>query len=136
MPTDHDDSLDASVDEILEKFGQIPDDFPKTPLPGSVSGSAPKFLAVHFNGKFYETGCSPPEVIERYEVCQNLAEQLAQKSLESKAGKRSHMSEEAILAQYLPRLIATRWVSEAEARWVIRRVAAILQWPAPATATE
>lgn len=136
MPTDHDDSLDASVDEILEKFGQIPDDFPRTPIPGAVPGVAPKFLAVRFNDKFYETGCSPPEVVERFEICEDLAEQLAQKSLESKAGKRSHMTEKAILAQYLPRLIATRWVSEAEARWVIRRVAAILNWPVPEAARE
>jgi hypothetical protein len=44
------------------------------------------------------------------------------------------MSEVAILEQYLPRLIRTGWTSEAEARWVIRRVAQLLEWRFPAAA--
>lgn len=51
-------------------------------------------------------------------------------------GKRSHLSEVAILDQYLPRLIATKWTTEAEARWTIRRVAAMLSWPVPPDALE
>lgn len=57
--------------------------------------------------------------------------QLAAKSIESKHGKRSHMTELAILEQYLQRLIATRWTSEAEARFIIRRAAELLNWPVP-----
>jgi hypothetical protein len=69
-------------------------------------------------------------------MCEDLAEQLVAKSLESKAGKRSHMTETEILAQYLPRLIETKWTSEAEAKWVIRRTGELLEWPLPACAEE
>lgn len=42
-----------------------------------------------------------------------------------------HMSKLEILDQYLSRLIATKWTSEAEARYIIRRAAKILNWPVP-----
>jgi len=127
---------DASAEEVLEKLGQVPTDFPRTAIPGAVPGMTPKLLLVRFAGRCYLPGCSPPEIVQAYEVCMDLAQQLAVKAVESKAGKRSHMSEEAILDQYLPRLIATRWVSELEARWVLRRVAALLNWPVPPAAKE
>ena len=87
-----------------------------------------------YEGRFYSPGCSPPELEERWCRCQNLVDQLVVKSLESKAGKRSHMTELEILDQYLPRLIDTEWTSEAEARWVIRRTAELLNWPVPPAA--
>jgi len=114
----------------------IPSDFPRSARLGAVPGSQPKFLAVNYRGQFYQPGATPPEVYERWELCENLAVQLANKSVESKAGKRAHMSEVEILAQYLPRLIAQQWTSEAEARWIIRRVAQMLTWPAPSAAQE
>jgi hypothetical protein len=43
------------------------------------------------------------------------------------------MHEVEILEQYLPRLIATKWTSEAEAVFIIRRAAKILAWPLPAS---
>jgi hypothetical protein len=79
-----------------------------------------------YNRRFYSPGCTPPELWERWDVCEDLAKQLSAKSLESKAGKRAHMSELEILDQYLPRLIATKWTSQQEARWIIRRVAVML----------
>lgn len=67
-------------------------------------------------------------------MCEDLARQMSAKSLESKAGKRSHMSKIEILDHYLGQLIRTRWTSEDEARWVIRRVASMLFWPIPPAA--
>lgn len=69
------------------------------------------------------------EVFQRWDVCEDLAKQLTTNSAESNVGKWSHMSEVEILDQYLPRLIATKWVTEEEARWFIRRAAAMLGWP-------
>jgi len=46
------------------------------------------------------------------------------------------MSEEAILDQYCVRAMTTGWGSDDEMRWVIRRAAAILSWPAPASAAQ
>lgn len=123
-------------DDEEAKYAQVPVDFPRPLHLGAVSGAQPKLLMVKYQGRFYSPGCTPAELYERWDVCEDLARQLAEKSLESKAGKRSHMSQTEILDQYLPRLIATRWASEPEARWVIRRVATMLDWPAPHAAQE
>jgi hypothetical protein len=118
------------------KYAQVPPDFPRPMHLGAVSGAQPKLLMTRYNGRFYIPGCTPPELYERWDICEDLARQLAQKSLESKAGKRAHMTEAEILDQYLPRLIATKWASEAEARWIIRRSAEMLSWPIPSAAME
>lgn len=121
--------------EIVEVVA-LPADFPRPVHLGAVSGAQPKLLMTQYQGRFYVPGCTPPELLERWNICEDLAQQLAAKSLESKVGKRAHMTETEILAQYLPRLIATNWTSEAEARWVIRRTGELLKWPMPASAAE
>lgn len=115
-------------------YSNVPDNFPRPCILGAVSGVQPKLLMESYGGKFYATGNTPPEVYWRWTRCEDIAAQLATKALESKHGKRAHMSEIDILDQYLPRLIATRWTSEPEARFVIRRVAERLDWPVPASA--
>ena len=109
----------------------LPPDFPRPVHLGAVPGAQPKLLMTKYQGRFYVPGCTPPELLERWNSCEDLAQQLSVKALESSAGKRSHMTEVEILDQYLPRLIATGWTSEPEARWVIRRTAELLNWPAP-----
>jgi len=122
------------IDDI--NFNRVPDDFPRPLHDGAVSGAQAKLLLTNYQGRFYSPGCTPPELYKRWDACEDLARQLAEKSLESKAGKRSHMSPVEILDQYLPRLIATGWRSEAEMRWVIRRAAEMLDWPVPDAAKE
>ncbi|MBC7500577.1 MAG: hypothetical protein H7315_08770 [Herminiimonas sp.] len=46
------------------------------------------------------------------------------------------MTHEAILDQYLTRLLTTGWMSDAEARWTLRKVAERLGWPTPWGALE
>ena len=115
-------------------FAALPLDFPRPSNLGAVSGAQPKFSMNRYQGRFYSPGCSPPELLERWNNCEDLAQQLSVTSLESKAGKRSHMSETEILDQYLPRLIGTGWVSEQEARWVMRRTAELVGWQVPPSA--
>jgi hypothetical protein len=117
-------------------FAKVPADFPRPVHIGAVSGVQSKLLLVEYEGKLYESGSTPPEIASRWDVCEDLAFQLQGKALESKSGKRSHMTESDILEQYLPRLIATGWTSEAEARWIIRRMAEMLGWPVPSAALE
>lgn len=126
----------ASAPSDEERYAQVPSDFPRPVHLGAIGGAQPKLLMVKYNGRFYSPGCTPPELYERWNNCEDLARQLATKSLESKAGKRAQMSEVEILAQYLQRLIATKWTSEPEARYVIRRTAAMLAWPVPAAAVQ
>lgn len=80
-------------------------------------------------------GGTPPELFARWEICEDLAQHLAVKSIESKAGKRAHRSEEEVLAQYLERLLKTGSDTDAEMTWVIHRTAELLGWQVPATAT-
>jgi hypothetical protein len=126
----------AASEDRDSQYAQVPADFPRPVQHGALPGAQPKFLATKYNGRFYAPGCTPPELYERWQICEDLAAQLAAKSLESKAGKRAHMSEVEILEQYLPRLIAQKWTSEPEARYIMRRVAERLRWPVPASFSE
>lgn len=132
-----DDEFGSTVQEdpTERNYSLVPADFPRPEIPGAVSGFQPKLLLSQHSGRFYATGCSPPELYRRWDRCEDLANQLATKSFASKQGKRSHMTELAILEQYLPRLIATRWTTEAEARFIIRRTAQLLGWPVPPAAS-
>lgn len=115
----------------------VPESFPRPYIQGAIAGAQPKLLVVRFGLKLYATGCTPPELNKRWHLCETIKEALRVKSLESKAGKRSHISEREILEQYLVRLSATGWVSAPEARWTIRRTAELLGgWPIPLNALE
>ncbi|WP_147328145.1 hypothetical protein [Duganella sp. BJB476] len=109
----------------------VPPDFPAQPLAAALSGAHPKIALVAYGGKFYEPGTSPPEVLERWEVCEDLARQFAGKCLENEKGKYAHLSQKEILKQYLDRLLRTGWGSDVDMKWVIGRTAKQLSWDAP-----
>lgn len=113
---------------------QVPDDFPRPKHLGAVPGAQPKLLAVEYEGKYYSLGCTPPELHERWQNCSRLVPQFVTSCIETKKGKRAHMPETDILAQYLVRLIETNWISADEARWVIRETAEQLGWSTPEAA--
>lgn len=113
----------------------VPADFPRPVHLGAVGGFQDKLLLVQFGGKFYEPGCTPPELHSRWDVCEDLARQFVEKARETKSGKRAHMTEQDILEQYLLRSMKMNWGSTDEMRWVFRRVASLLGWPAPPSAS-
>jgi hypothetical protein len=118
------------------RFAQVPVDF-RRPVPaGAVAGVMPKSLLVDYGGKLYAPGCTPPEMFERWDICEDLAQQLHGKSVEAKMGKRAYMAEEVILAEFLEQLLETDWGSDAEMMWVIRRTAHLLDWSAPSAVLE
>ena len=117
------------VEVITEvRIEDVPDDFPRVARLGAVAGAQPKLLMTQYEGKFYELGLSPPEVYERWLNCEDLAQQLSQAAMPSKLGKRAHMTEEEILAQYVPRLKAQGWGAPEEMEWVANRAGVILGW--------
>jgi hypothetical protein len=118
------------------KYAQVPSDFPRPMHHGAIAGAQPKLLLTEYDGRYYAPGGTPPEVWQRWDICEDLAQQFYHKCLATKAGKRSGMSESAILEQYCTRLLKTGWGSDEELRWVIRRAAAVLSWPVPELATE
>lgn len=109
----------------------IPDDFPRPVHAGAVGGFQDKLLLVKYDGKFYAPGCTPPQLHQRWDVCEDLARQFVDKCRETKAGKRAGMSEIEILEQYLQRSLKMGWGSPEEMQWVFRRTASILGWPVP-----
>ncbi len=124
----------ALTDEA--RYAQVPADFPRPVHMGALPGSQAKLLMAQYGGRYYSPGCTPPELWERWDICEDLARQFCQKCLDNKAGKRAHMTETAILEQYLERLLKTGWGSDAEMRWLIRRAAELALWPAPESAAE
>lgn len=112
----------------------VPDDFPRPQSAGAVSGFQPKLLMVEFHGQLYAPGATPPEVWDRWNTCEDLAHQFVEKCRRNQTGKYAHLSEIEILEQYCTRLLKTGWGSDEELRWVIRRTAAMLEWPVPANA--
>lgn len=112
----------------------IPVDFPRPAPHSALAGFQPKLALVAYQGRFYPPVGTPPELFVRLQVCEDLAKQFVVKARECKCGKRAHMSEEAILDQYCLRAMKMGWGSDDEMRWMIRRVAALLQWPVPPSA--
>lgn len=113
---------------ISEKINEIPADFPRPVQLGAVSGAQPKILVIEEHGRFLAPETKQSELEQRFDICEDLVHQLAVKSLESKAGKRAHLSEAEILLQYRMRLIATKWTSVEEAHWIIDKVASQIGW--------
>ena len=88
----------------------VPDDFPRPQIHSSVAGYQEKLPLVASNGRFYSPGGTPRELYRRWDICEDLAQQFVVKSMECKRGRRSHMSEEAILDQYCLRSMTMGWV--------------------------
>jgi len=109
----------------------IPADFPRTQRTGTAAEDQSAVLLSCFEGKFYEKGCTPPELFARWDLCDNLVQQFALKCVDSKNGNRSHMTPDEILKHFHARLSETNWVSRDEAIWVFRRVAQLMNWVSP-----
>ena len=110
---------------------RVPDDFPRESHAASLAGSQPKLAArlVHCT---YVAGLSPEELLERYEACEDLAQQLAVYCTR-KAAENPSWSRDFNLSR-AHRGVARKvkkglWdISEAERRWVMTRVREILDW--------
>lgn len=118
------------------KHERIPEEFPLPSHLALLSCALPNQFGTKYQGHFYPLGCSPPERFERWAFCEELANQFAEESLKSKAGRYAFMTAGQILAYRLPRLIATGWTSEVEVSRITRRAAEILGWPTPSSALE
>ncbi|UBM09988.1 hypothetical protein [Cupriavidus metallidurans] len=111
----------------------IPEDFPKNDWLGAVSGAQPKLL-VRQNGERYEGASTEEARLERYDICEDLAQQLAPYT-------RLKMSENCwSLEEALPRLEASvakkvhncQWdFSAAEVTWIMKRTREVLLVPVP-----
>lgn len=115
-------------------YAEVPADYPYHPLHGAVPGYQPKLLLTSSaNGKFYSPGNAPHERWHDWNYSRALASAMAQKCLESKAGKRANMTEAEIILQYYHRAVKAngRYGTEEQLKWTFTQVSKALGWPLP-----
>jgi hypothetical protein len=113
----------------------IPADFPREQVVASLSGAQPK-VAVRLDadsGK-YVSGPNEEDVQERFDICEDLVNQLVAKCSANRSTKYLHLSEAQILERLLAQLLGTSWGSPAEMTWVIHATATQLGWAPPPSA--
>lgn len=105
----------------------VPPDFPRTPLLASLAGAQPKLPARSVDGQ-YVVGFTHDELKARFELCQDLVEQLAP-YCRRKQAEHPEWSQEQLLSKVAKSIRAKAaageegWnLSEAELQWVLARV--------------
>jgi len=115
-------------------YDDVPSDYPYYEIRSSVAGYQPKLpLKMASNGKYCIPGNTPEERWHDWQYSEQLARALAEKCLQSKSGRRAHMTEEQIILQYFVRAISAngRYGSEAQLLWTFRKIGKTLGWPLP-----
>lgn len=115
----------------MRPHSAVPDEFPREPYGASLAGAQPK-ITVRLDGGRYHVGLSDDELLERYQACEDLAQQLAsycvRKQSENPSWSREFNLSRARngVAQKVARGL---WdISGAELSWVMSRVQQMLGW--------
>lgn len=104
----------------------VPEEFPHVNVPSVVPGVQPKIGVTLRNGKYYAAQ-TPEERYERWDVCEDLAHQLASVA-RTDAGKHPEHSTEQTLRRVRISVSQKGWVSEAEMDWLLQRIRTLLAW--------
>lgn len=118
----------------LPDYAAVPEDYPSASKPGAVSGAHPKLLLTSSSdGKLYSTGAAPEVRWHDWQYSKSMVSAMIGKCIESKLGKRSHLSESEIILQYYQRALKTngRYGTKEQLQWTFTQVAAALGWPLP-----
>lgn len=105
---------------------QIPDDFPRDTTPASLSGSQPKLAARRIAGRVV-VGLTAPERYQRWDVCEDLAQQLVSKTLKD-AAKFPENSHDVTLRRMRRAIEGKAWTSVVETDWLMERLRILLLW--------
>lgn len=111
------------------KYPGIPEDFPVEPQPFALSGAQPKLAMVEEDGIYYAEGMAPSQVLEAYEVCEDLAAQFVDYCLKKEAS--NFGTREQILQRVLGSLETKDWCTTKQCKWVVKRTAKLLGWSYP-----
>ena len=107
----------------------IPRDFPVEPQPFSLAGAQPKVAMVEEDGNYYAEGTAPSQVLEAYEVCEDLAAQFVDYCLKKEAS--NFGTREEILQRVLDSLETKDWCTRRQCGWVVKRTETLLGWENP-----
>ncbi|MCV2352634.1 hypothetical protein LNV09_00510 [Paucibacter sp. B2R-40] len=99
----------------------IPDDFPREPPVGSVSGVQPKILVRLIDGK-YVSGRTEEEIAERFDNCRDLVDQLFV-YCKRKLSESPELLIDALLPKVKNAVIEKSWdVTAAELNWIMSKL--------------
>ena len=107
----------------------IPADFPQNPHPATLAGVQPKLAARKIDGQ-YVTGLTDEELAQRYDVCRDLVSQLVA-YCQRKSQEHPDWTEEQVFQRMRKGLVSKQaaWdLSALEVDWILRHVAAALDW--------
>lgn len=122
------------INDDESKYADVPSDFPRPASFGALPGAQPKIIVTEYKGKFYPPEGTPPEIHERWQNCEELARQFASELRLDKAANVTLRTETEMLEQHF-RIFRKSWLTEDEAKWMIRRMSQILGWPVPPAAS-
>ncbi|MFM0121092.1 DUF2442 domain-containing protein [Paraburkholderia sp. RL18-101-BIB-B] len=134
----HWDQLDEnlSVTELMQEAerrhrderlsSQVPADFPWDPTPALLSGSQPKLAGRWLDGRFV-VGLTAEERWVRWDMCEDLAQQLVPKTLKDAAKYPEH-SHDVTLRRIRRAIANKRWTERVETDWLMQRLRALLGW--------
>jgi hypothetical protein len=108
----------------------IPEDFPVRSTISAISGARPKLALVEVEGRYYPEGATPEDRKAQYEVCEDLAHQ-GVAYCKRKLAEGVVADPAAALKRLHKGLQGKDWCSAEQNLWMVRRVAALLSWPAP-----
>ena len=126
----------TSSDEILkegedlwhqaERLNSVPANFPWQPTPASLSGSQPK-LSGRMIGDKLVVGLTAEERWVRWDMCEDLAQQLVPKAIKDAAKYPQH-SNDVTLGRVRRAVEAKGWTEGTETDWLIERLRVLLRW--------
>ncbi|WP_408532976.1 DUF2442 domain-containing protein [Paraburkholderia fungorum] len=134
----HWDQLDEnlSVTELMQEAerrhrderlsSQVPADFPWDPTPALLSGSQPKLAGRWLDGRFV-VGLTAEERHTRWDMCEDLAQQLVAKTLKD-AAKYPENSRDVTLKRIRRAIEGKKWTVRLETDWLMQRLQTLLGW--------
>jgi hypothetical protein len=105
---------------------QVPADFPKDITPALLAGSTVKLSGRMIDGKFV-VGLTAEERFERWDLCEDLAQQLIAIAHKDAAKFPQH-TRDVTLRRVRRGLEGKRWVTVVEADWLMTRLRILLGW--------
>jgi hypothetical protein len=104
----------------------VPVDFPWDPTPALLSGTQPKLAGRWIDGRFV-VGLTAEERYIRWDMCEDLAQQLVPKILKDAANYAQHPND-AMLRRMRRAIEGKKWTERVEADWLMERLRILLGW--------
>lgn len=105
---------------------QVPTNFPWDPTPALLSGTHPKLAGRMIDGRFV-VGLTAEERWVRWDMCEDLAQQLVAKTLQD-AAKHPQHSSEVTLNRMRRAIEGKKWTARVETDWLMERLRSLLGW--------